>query len=338
MGWQSINNFGDLAGGYSAYIGGQFSAPPATDWGATYYQSNVINDKGVVGGTIGDHNSGYAILSSKGSSVLLPSFNQSYNSFASVTALNNVGQGAGVASTTHRISSHDGESIWSMHAFRTDGSTITDLGTLGGFESEANGINNKGEVVGWASLSDRTQHGFVTSGGKMVDLGGIAGANSDQAIDINDAGLIIGNADFGWSHNSYAYVHANGTSTLIETPNGFQSKSSALNNYGQIVGRMWDRSRSYGFMYVNGQVIDLNTFIDPAQGWSVEAALDINDRGQILTRACKNQGRSCTEMILSPDILQSIPTPQVPEPATYAMMLTGLGMLAWSRRSKRQAK
>jgi probable HAF family extracellular repeat protein len=49
--------------------------------------------------------------------------------------------------------------------------TITDLGTLGGSRSYANGINAAGQVVG---VSDTTGnawvHAFLYSGGSMTDL------------------------------------------------------------------------------------------------------------------------------------------------------------------------
>ena len=44
-----------------------------------------------------------------------------------------------------------------MHAFRYDGATLTDLGTLGRTEIVATGINDAGQIVGY-SETPRTKY------------------------------------------------------------------------------------------------------------------------------------------------------------------------------------
>jgi probable HAF family extracellular repeat protein len=56
--------------------------------------------------------------------------------------------------------------------------SITDLGTLGGGGSEALGINNTDQVVGYAGTAGGFQHAFLYSGGVMSDLGTLGGAYS----------------------------------------------------------------------------------------------------------------------------------------------------------------
>jgi probable HAF family extracellular repeat protein len=70
--------------------------------------------------------------------------------------------------------------------------TVVDLGTLGGTSSEAYGINDIGQVVGWAYPSGTTTwHAFLWSGGVMQDLGTLGGTES-KAYGINSLGQVVG--------------------------------------------------------------------------------------------------------------------------------------------------
>src|SRR5947209_6759634 len=82
-----------------------------------------------------------------------------------------------------------------------DNGTMIDLGTLGGSTSSAQGINDLGQVVGWANLpGDESYHAFLVTpqGGMwfrdrdrdgindfMIDLGELSGSGYSEASDIN---------------------------------------------------------------------------------------------------------------------------------------------------------
>ena len=72
---------------------------------------------------------------------------------------------------------------------------MTDLGTLGGVSSEANAINNEGQVVGDFEVKYQ-DYAFLFEDGAMVDLNSLISASSgwDLAVatDINDQGDIVG--------------------------------------------------------------------------------------------------------------------------------------------------
>src|ERR1035437_1839147 len=74
------------------------------------------------------------------------------------------------------------------------GGSLKDLGTLGGEESWANGLNNAGQVVGWAKNAQNKMHAFLwTAGGGMKDLGTLGGAESSAEAS-SDAGQGGGSA------------------------------------------------------------------------------------------------------------------------------------------------
>jgi len=89
----------------------------------------------------------------------------------------------------------------SRHAFLYSGWSMTDLGTLGGADSQADGMNRDGLVVGWAKTASGEQHAFLWTGGQMVDLNSLVdmapGAALVEATAINDAGQIVANGSNG---------------------------------------------------------------------------------------------------------------------------------------------
>jgi probable HAF family extracellular repeat protein len=101
------------------------------------------------------------------------------------------GQVVGCAATTRTASI-------TYHAFLYSGSIITDLGTLGGTQSFAGGINDNGLVVGAANIAgqDSTFHAFLYSGSTMTDLNSLVdpgcGWILDSANAINACGQIAG--------------------------------------------------------------------------------------------------------------------------------------------------
>ena len=81
------------------------------------------------------------------------------------------------------------------HGFIWHRGTLTDLGTLGGDNSEANWINGSGLVVGRADVpGSLTHHGFLWKDGVMTDLGVIGGDACSTAYAVNSSGIIVGDA------------------------------------------------------------------------------------------------------------------------------------------------
>ena len=85
------------------------------------------------------------------------------------------------------------------HAFRWSQDTgVQFLGTLGGDESEALGVNDSGQVVGWSETGDakKPEAAFLWDGGFMQDLNDVSHGSGKfqlvQATEINNAGYVTG--------------------------------------------------------------------------------------------------------------------------------------------------
>lgn len=187
--------------------------------------------------------------------------------------------------------------------------TIMDLGTFGGEYSEAVAANNAGQVVGWAwyPLPTRRQHAFIWSDATgMIDLGTLGGYTS-IASDINDHGAVVGFSNVapasGGGH-AFLWTPEDGMVDLGAPPGNSESFAAAINNAGLIVGDTFDEVEcvSIPLLWENGELILINGLIDPASGWTVVSASDINDRGEITGVARRGQ-EPYTSVLLVPRIV-----------------------------------
>lgn len=169
-------------------------------------------------------------------------------------------------------------SAFPVSAFRA----ITDLGTLGGTESFANAINDKGQVVGESRIAgDQETHIFLYQHGKLFDLSAIynigPGPYAPTANDINNRGQIVGNLS-----NGHAALLSNGVTTDLGTFGGVFSSALGINNQGQIVGYYSSPGGlNHAFLFSNGNMTGLGPFGVEA----VSVATAINDSGMIVGEA-----------------------------------------------------
>lgn len=113
-----------------------------------------------------------------------------------------------------------------------------DLGTLGGKESAALGLNASAQVTGYASVASGQSHAFLSgpNGGALHDLGTLGGTQS-YGEGVNASGQVTG-ASFTASGANHAFLTGpnGGGMRDLGTLGGTTSVSQGVNVFGQAVG------------------------------------------------------------------------------------------------------
>lgn len=190
-----------------------------------------------------------------------------------------------------------------------DGRMI-DLGTFGGNFGQANAINDRGQVVGFATNTISTpvsiaafgcdvdlpvptqSRAFIWEGGAIQDLGTLGGTDS-CAVFINRRGQVAGYSFTDLTANPpvHPFLWHHGTMLDLGTLGGTQGFANALNNRGEVVG---DSSLAqnpgactnpptpgcHPFLWDGGRLIDLGTL-----GGDNGNAESLNDAAEVVGEA-----------------------------------------------------
>jgi hypothetical protein len=108
------------------------------------------------------------------------------------------------------------------------------------------------------------------------------------AITINNAGDILVQA------GRDVYLEHGGRARMLELSAGLVNTARSMNNCGFVVGGYGaDSDRYRGFLWSpSGGFQDLNSLLPPGSGWTIQDALAINDRGEIVGKATHNRDES----------------------------------------------
>jgi probable HAF family extracellular repeat protein len=127
---------------------------------------------------------------------------------------------------------------------------ITDLGSLGGTTITPAAVNDIGQVVGTATLSDGSERAFFWENDTLVNLGTFPGYPSSQASSINNSGQVVGTCPTGTIYpppgpgpaggkypTSHAFIWEDGIMEHLGTANVSDSHTpSCINDSGIVVG------------------------------------------------------------------------------------------------------
>jgi len=157
--------------------------------------------------------------------------------------------------------------------------SITNLGTLGGTNSQVSDINDSGQAVGYSMLADNTTtHGWLYSNGTLTDLGTLGGTFC-SAAGINNSSQVVGSSNITDDVATRAFIYANGEMTDLGTLGGTNSWARDINDSGQVAGSsgITGDGEIHAFLYSGGIMIDLGTL-----GGGYSEATGINSSGQVV--------------------------------------------------------
>lgn len=210
----------------------------------------AINNRGEVTGS--DTSSQHVVLYAGGQTVSLGNLGGTGQAIGN--AINERGEIAGFSS----IPSGD------VHAFHYRDGEMADLGTLGGLNSTADDINERGHITGGADLPgiEFPSRAFIYRHGRMKSLGTLGGTNSfSRGLGINNFDVVVGiSGEFtGTAFPSRAFIYKHGRmrdlNDLIDPTSPFRgyvtlTSAFGINDLGWIAANGHDASRGEDRAYL----------------------------------------------------------------------------------------
>jgi probable HAF family extracellular repeat protein len=162
-----------------------------------------------------------------------------------------------------------------QHAFLYASGALQDLGRTGE-HSYAASVNNTGVAVGFISPDGNERHAAIFVDGTTIDLGTLGGLYSD-AIEVNDAGDIIGYSDRADGSEGYFLYHdgvMTDVTTLLDPASGMRLLGAVgINDNGQILGWLDDENDYYNVLLTPV----------PAETAGTAGALDMEADGTVVS-------------------------------------------------------
>lgn len=231
VGW-AINSAGDVAGyahvprdrSFMAFVYRDGRKRRLGTLGGPLSAAFGINDKGVVvGESLVDREHTHAFIYRNGE---MEDIGTLGGSFSTARDINNKGQVAGISTIAQDLATH---------AFLYRNGRMRDLG-----EFNATSLNDRAEVVGWASTADGN-HAVAFRAGKLRDLGTLAGADTYPNA-INNCGEVVGEGIAASGLHAFVHFKERFLDLNAVLPRSLArhvqlESASSVNDRGQIVAR-----------------------------------------------------------------------------------------------------
>jgi len=222
----------------------------------------------------------------------------------------------------------DGDGDWKYDAGET-----ANLGTLGGNQSRAYGINNAGNVAGYAADASAVQsfRWVDTDGNGAVSPGEMEALTSialpSFAMDVDENGNVVGYFTTGGVNHAYYYDN-DGMHDLNGLLGGTWSEAYSINNSGLVCGSYGIGGQTHAFVYDSetNTVQDLNDLLPEGSGWLLETARDIE--GDMVVGWGRIDGEKHAFLAMATESEAG-----VPEPMTLVLLSSGAVMLLRRKRS-----
>jgi RHS repeat-associated protein len=186
---------------------------------------------------------------------------------------------------------------WFRHANGETQVVAPPAGTPFGSITTPYSINDAGDMVGTATLSDGQQHALIfTDADGIRDLNALLPAGSGwfltHAMQINNRRQIVGRGDHAGQHRMFRFDLAGGEIRdlgVLPYPNDnpqFFRNANDINDAGHLVGASYDQWPAWAQRAVVHTdalgLTDLNTMIDPTSGMIVREAFSINNNDEVV--------------------------------------------------------
>ena len=148
-------------------------------------------------------------------------------------AINNLGQVVGGYCPGPVACAPGGGIQPSAHAFSLSRSVYTTVDFPGALGTEAQGVNDAGDIVGYYEELSGRVHGYLYSAGVFSTIDP-PGATYTLARGINNAGTITGGFIDAGGHG-HAFTFQYGAYTTVDVPHSTSSSGNGINNAGAFV-------------------------------------------------------------------------------------------------------
>jgi probable HAF family extracellular repeat protein len=163
----------------------------------------------------------------------------------------------------------------------TPGSGMTDISA----NSDGIGINNNGLMVLYAPADIFFKHAVTDNNGVFKDLGSVGG-NYVHPEHITDSGVVVGGSQYDTSttdYHAFLYDPTVGHMVDLGTLGGTSSWAYGVGPNGEVVGNAERGDGNVvGFLWKNGVMTDLNSYLPANSGWYLDSAIGVTDSGLIV--------------------------------------------------------